>query len=150
VSGTLLALDDVLERGFEGQVILEGLAEHMRNLLLCKDQRMARLLDVPNDHKPVYFEKANQAPPSFVLSALNVLNEAELNYKNATNKRLHVEMCLIRLCYLMQATNIADLKKNLSREEDAKPEIKSSISADISSHSEAAPNPPTVNIAETE
>lgn len=116
VSGTLLELDGVLERGFEGNVILEGLAEHMRNLLLCKDQRMARLLDVPNDHKPVYFEKANQTPPSFVLSALNVLNEAELNYKNATNKRLHVEMSLIRLCFLLQATQPADVKKNLSSE----------------------------------
>lgn len=114
VSGTLLMLDEVLEKGFEGNVILEGLAEHMRNLLLCKDQRMARLLDVPNDHKPVYFEKAMQAPPSFVLSALNVLNDAELNYKTATNKRLHVEMCLIRLCYLQQVISVVDVKKKLS------------------------------------
>lgn len=111
VSGTLLALDEVLEKGFEGNVILEGLAEHMRNLLLCKDPRMAKLLDVPNDHKPVYHEKANQAPPSFIISSLNVINDAELEYKNATNKRLHVEMCLIRLCYVLQAT---DVKKNLS------------------------------------
>lgn len=115
VSGTLLLLDEVLEKGFEGNVILEGLAEHMRNLLLCKDQRMAKLLDVPNDHKPIYFEKANQAPPSFVLSALNVLNESELNFRNAVNKRLHVEMCLIRLCYLLQATSM-DVKKNSSAE----------------------------------
>ncbi|MBS1739734.1 MAG: DNA polymerase III subunit gamma/tau [Bacteroidetes bacterium] len=105
VSGTLLALDHVLERGFEGNVIIEGLAEHFRNLLLCKDQRMVRLLEVPNDHKPIYLEKANQAPPSFIISALNVLNEAELNYKNASNKRLHIEMCLIRLCYILQATS---------------------------------------------
>jgi DNA polymerase-3 subunit gamma/tau len=111
ISGTLLLLDQTLEKGFEGNVILEGLAEHMRNLLLCKDQRMAKLLDIPNDHKPIYYEKANQAPPSFILSALNAVNESELNYKNANNKRLHVEMCLIKLCYLLQAT---DIKKNLS------------------------------------
>ena len=78
VSGTLLALDEVLEKGFEGNVILEGLAEHMRNLLLCKDARMAKLLDVPNDHKPIYHEKANQAPPSFIISSLNVINDAEI------------------------------------------------------------------------
>ena len=111
ISGTLLVLDDVLERGFEGDVIIQGLAEHMRNLLLCKDQRMAKLLDVPNDHKQVYYEKALQTPPSFIVSALNVLNDSELNYKNANNKRLHVEMCLIRLCYLLQATD-SDVKKN--------------------------------------
>ncbi|MBS1584546.1 MAG: DNA polymerase III subunit gamma/tau [Bacteroidetes bacterium] len=114
VSGTLLLLDQVLEKGFEGDVILNGLAEHMRNLLLCKDPRMAKMLDVPNEHKPIYHEKANQAPPSFILSALNVINESELQYKNATNKRLHVEMCLIRLCYLLQVTAAVDVKKKLS------------------------------------
>lgn len=111
VSSTLLQLDEAIDRGFEGDVILEGMAEHLRNLLLCKDPRMAKLLDVPNDHKPVYHEKANQAPPSFIISALHVVNEAEINYRNANNKRLHVEMCFIRLCYLLQATQ-ADEKKN--------------------------------------
>lgn len=114
VSNALLQLDSALERGFEGDVILEGMAEHLRNLLLCKDARMAKLLDVPNDHKPTYHEKANQTPPSFIISALNVVNESELNYKNANNKRLHVEMCFIRLCYVLQATSASadDVKKN--------------------------------------
>lgn len=111
ISTVLLKLDDALERGFEGDVILEGLAEHFRNLLLCKDSRMARLLDVPNDHKEVYFEKANQTPPSFCVSALSLLNDAELNYRNANNKRLHVEMCLIKLCYLQLAISPGELKK---------------------------------------
>ncbi len=122
VSGTLLMLDNALERGFEGDVILDGMAEHMRNLLLCKDARMAKLLDVPNDHKPIYHEKANQAPPSFILSALNVINDSELNYKNANNKRLHVEMCLIRLCYVLQAVSDAgDVKKNTNSVASAVP-----------------------------
>ncbi|MBC7552841.1 MAG: DNA polymerase III subunit gamma/tau [Taibaiella sp.] len=103
VSGTLLLLDKAMEKGFEGDVILGGLGEHCRNLLLCKDIRMARLLDVPGALKPVYLEKANQAPPSFILSALNVISQSELEYKNTNNRRLHVEMCLIRLCYLLQA-----------------------------------------------
>ena len=118
VSNTLLLLDEVFDKGFEGNVIIEGMAEHMRNLLLCKDARMAKLLDVPDDHKPVYFEKANQTPPSFILSALNVLNDSELNYKNSNNKRLHVEMCFIKLCYLLQTIStskddvaITDVKK---------------------------------------
>jgi len=104
VSTALLQLDAALERGFEGDVIVTGLAENFRNLMLCKDARMAKLLDVPNDLKPLYHEKANQAPPSFIISALSVLNECELNYKSATNKRLHVELAMIRLCYLLQFT----------------------------------------------
>ena len=116
VAGTLLLLDEVLDRGFEGDVILDGFAEHFRNLLLCKDARMAKLLDVPNNHKPIYHEKANQAPPSFILSALNVINESVLEYKNANNRRLHTELCLIRLCYLLQTINqiSSDEKKNFS------------------------------------
>jgi len=116
VSNVLLQLNDILERGFEGNVIIEGLSEHLRNMLLCKDQRMVKLLDIPNEHKALYFEKANQLPPSFIISALSVLNDCELNYKNAVSKRLHIEMCLIRLCYLLQATK-SDEKKNTNQQQ---------------------------------
>ncbi len=107
ITGALLQLDTVLEKGFEGNVVIEGLSEHFRNLLLCKDQRMAKMLDVPGEHKRLFFEKAQQAPPSFILSALNALNDCSLKYRDATNKRLHTELCLIRLCYLQQATAAA-------------------------------------------
>ena len=128
VAGALLLLDQALEKGFEGDVIINGLAEHFRNLLLCKDARMARLLDVPNDFRPVYNEKANQTPPSFILSALNVINDSELNYKTATNKRLHVELCLVRLCFLLQAVSgsqvsigVAQLADNTAEKKNNSP-----------------------------
>jgi len=127
VAGALLDFDKVLEKGFEGDTILSGLAEHLRNLLLCKDKRMARLLDVPNDHKPIFYEKANQMPPSYIISSLALINDCELEYKNANNKRLHIEICIIRLCYVLQATKAHfsyeadDEKKNFSRVEE--PEI---------------------------
>ena len=112
VSNTLLSLDAILEKGFEGEVILEGLAEHFRNLLICKDARMAKLLDVPNDHKAIYYEKANQMPPSFILSAMNLINDAIVQYKQTSNKRLHLEMTCIKLCYLLQTTPAGVEKKN--------------------------------------
>ncbi|MCC6186063.1 MAG: DNA polymerase III subunit gamma/tau, partial [Chitinophagaceae bacterium] len=106
VANTLLLLDKIFDRGFEGDMILEGFAEHFRNLLLCKDARMAKLLDIPNNHKPIYYEKAAQTPPSFILSGLNVVNASMLEYKNANNRKLHTELCLIRLCYLLQASQL--------------------------------------------
>ena len=124
VAGSLLNFDSALEKGFEGDTIVSGLAEHFRNLLLCKDTRMAKLLDIPNDHKPIFYEKANQVPPSYIISSLSIINESELEYKNANNKRLHVEMCLIRLCYVLQATmpnnnvNVDDVKKNSNNVEN--------------------------------
>jgi DNA polymerase III subunit gamma/tau len=146
VAGTLLLLDETLEKGFEGDVILEGLAEHFRNLLLCKDQRMAKLLDVPTDHKPVFFEKANQCPPSFILSALNVVNESELSFKNATNKRLHIEMCLIRLCYVLQAT---DVKKNSDSEGIVSPTAMPYIPQPATNNNKQQQTTTNNNIAET-
>ncbi|PSK90063.1 DNA polymerase III subunit gamma/tau [Taibaiella chishuiensis] len=116
VGGALLQLDNVLQRGFEGDVILNGFAEHFRNLLLSKDGRMARLLDVPEDHKRIYFEKAQIIPADYILSALSLLNDAEMGFRTALNKRLHIELCLIRLCYLNDmlspaASADADAKK---------------------------------------
>lgn len=117
MSTALLQLYNALERGFEGNVVLEGLGEHFRNLLLCKDARMAKLLDLPQNHKKKFHDKASQAPPSFLLSALHVVEESSLRYRDAANKRLHTELCLIRLCYLLQATEALpasgpSLKKN--------------------------------------
>ncbi len=100
IGAALLLLDDILQRGFEGDVILNGFAEHFRNLLLSKDLRMAQLLDVPEDHRRVYFEKAQMIPSAYILSGLSILNDAELGFRTALNKRLHLELCLIRLCYL--------------------------------------------------
>jgi len=112
IGGALLKLDNILQRGFEGDVILNGFAEHFRNLLLSKDVRMAQLLDVPEEHRRVYFEKAQIMPSAYILSALSILNEAELGFRTALNKRLHLELCLIRLCYVNDVLNTASSENN--------------------------------------
>ncbi len=126
IAAGLVMLDDILQRGFEGDVIINGFAEHFRDLLLCKDMRMAQLLDVPEDHKKIFYEKAQMIPSAFILSALNILNESELGYRNALNKRLHVELCLIKLAYLNDVLNVgaiaADSKKKRP-EELSKPAV---------------------------
>lgn len=112
IGGALLLLDDILQRGFEGDVILNGFAEHFRNLLLSKDVRMAQLLDVPEDHRRLYYEKAQIIPSSYILSGLSILNEAEMGFRTALNKRLHLELCLIRLCYLNDVLHAAQSELN--------------------------------------
>lgn len=120
----LLALDRILQKGFEGDVILNGFAEHFRNLLLSKDPRLAQMLDVPEDHKRGYYEKAQIVPQSYMLSALSLLNEAELGYRNALNKRLHVELCLIRLCYLNETLALhASAPQNAEAKKKAEPTV---------------------------
>lgn len=106
--GTVLSLyDDIDKKGFEGDLVLNGYAEFIRNLLVCKDEKVAHLLTVVESFKDKYIETAKAVSASYLISALNILNEAELQFKAARNKRLHVELTLIKLTYLQQAISLA-------------------------------------------
>lgn len=106
LAGALLLYDGINRKGFEGDLVLNGFAEFIRNLLVCKDSRVAELLEVVEGFREKYIETAKKVPDALLLSALNILNEAEINYKAARNKRLHVELAIIKLCYLQQALTI--------------------------------------------
>lgn len=108
MAATLLMYDEINRKGFEGDMVINSFSEFIRNVLVCKDDRVASLLEVSEDFKPKYQEVAKQSSLSYLLSALQILNDADLNYKMARNKRLHVELALIKLCYLQQAITITD------------------------------------------
>jgi DNA polymerase-3 subunit gamma/tau len=103
LSDALLIYDEINRKGFEGDLVLNGLAEFVRNLLVCKDEKVAALLEVVESFKDRYITVGKKVDALYLVSGLNVLNEAEINYKSARNKRLHVELALIKLCYLAQA-----------------------------------------------
>jgi DNA polymerase III subunit gamma/tau len=106
LAGAMLLYDDINKKGFEGDLVLNGFAEFIRNLLVCKDEKVASLLEAVESFKEKYISTAKNIAPSYLISALNIINEAEINYKAARNKRLHVELVLIKLCYLQQAIEI--------------------------------------------
>ncbi len=99
----LLQFEEAVARGFEGDAVLLGLAEHFRSMLLCRDERMAKLLDVPANYRALFFNKARQIAPSLLVNALALLHTSSLKYRSASNKRLHVEVALIRMTYLPYA-----------------------------------------------
>ncbi|MFL5742191.1 MAG: DNA polymerase III subunit gamma/tau [Flavisolibacter sp.] len=107
LAGAMLLYDDIDKKGFEGDMVLNGFAEFIRNLLICKDPRVASLLEVVESFRVRYAEMAKKTEPGYLVSALNILNESEINYRAARNKRLHVELALIRLCYLAQALELS-------------------------------------------
>jgi len=107
LAGAMLLYDDINKKGFEGDLVLNGFAEFIRNLLVCKDERVANLLEAVESFREKYISTAKNITPSFLISALNIINEAEINYKAARNKRLHVELVLIKLCYLQQAIELS-------------------------------------------
>lgn len=106
LAGAMLLYDDINKKGFEGDAVLNGFAEFIRNLLISKDERVASLLEVVESFKQRYIEIARRTPAAYLVSALNILSEAEINFRAARNKRLHVELTLIKLCYLNQALEV--------------------------------------------
>jgi DNA polymerase III subunit gamma/tau len=106
LAGAMLLYDDIDKKGFEGDMVLNGFAEFIRNLLICKDERVAGLLEVVESFRQRYAQTAKRTDTGYLVSALNILNEAEISFRSARNKRLHVELALIKLCYLQQAIEL--------------------------------------------
>ena len=108
ISDAILMYDEINRKGFEGDLVLNGFAEFIRNVLVSKDPKVAVLLEVAENFKSKYLETAKKINPAWLISALNILSEAEITYKQARNKRLHVELSLIKLCYLQQAIELVN------------------------------------------
>ena len=115
LAGAMLLYDDINRKGFEGDLVINSFAEFIRNLLVCKDERAAGLLEVVESFRDRYIETAKKVSPALLISALNILNDTEINYKAARNKRLHVELTLIKLCYLRQAIELSADSNGLSK-----------------------------------
>ena len=100
--------DEIDQKGFEGDTVLNDFANFFRNLLVSKDARSISLLQVVDAFRKKYIAAASNLSTAYIIGALNILNEAEIGFKQARNKKLHVEFHLIRLTYLQQAVNILD------------------------------------------
>ncbi|TAH09467.1 MAG: DNA polymerase III subunit gamma/tau [Sphingobacteriia bacterium] len=110
LAGAMLLYDSINRKGFEGDLVLNGFAEFIRNLLVCKDVKSASLLEVVEGMQSKYISVAEKTSLSYLVSALNILNDTEINFKMARNKRLHVELALIKLNFLQQAIDMASDK----------------------------------------
>lgn len=109
-SGVLQTFNDILARGFDGEIFLIGISEHFRQLLVAKDSNSLNLLEASDDLKQRYQVQVSKTNESFLLNALNIVNQCDINYKTARNKRLHVELALLKLCFLnTQLENVLGL-----------------------------------------
>lgn len=98
--------NEILEKGFDGLVFLEGLALHFRNLLVCKDPNTLKLLQVADNVKEKYSAQASTTEAGLLFNALNIATQAEVGYKASRNQRLHVELALIKMCLVTQAIKV--------------------------------------------
>lgn len=110
---SLLILNEILEKGFDGQHIITGLASHFRDLLVCKDESTIVLFEIGASIRDRYRETARQCPDWLLYQAIELANECDLHYRESRNKRLLLELTFVQLCQLREAgpATIADAKK---------------------------------------
>ncbi|SEI43695.1 DNA polymerase-3 subunit gamma/tau [Dyadobacter sp. SG02] len=109
IARSLILFDEILRKGFDGHLFVIGLLEHFRNLLVCKDPATVTLLQVSESAERKYLEQSLMAELSFLLSALSITGQCDINYKSAKNQRLHVEICLMKLANLPQVLQLHSL-----------------------------------------
>ncbi len=102
IPSSLLLFNDIMDKGFDAHHFIIGLAEHFRNLLICKDIRTAQLLEVGESVEQKYIEQAKQLNDQIILRSLGVLSKADVDFKSSKNQRLLVELALMQLCSLKQ------------------------------------------------
>ena len=107
LTNAMLLYDEINQKGFEGDTVLYGMAAFIRNILVCKDKASAHLLESIEGWRDQYLAAAQKIGTPYLVSALNILNEAEIQFKMARNKRLHVELALIKLNFLQQAIELS-------------------------------------------
>lgn len=100
VREALLILNEILNKGFEGQNVITGLAGHFRDLLVCRDEQTLVLFEVGASIRRRYIETAQRCSDSFLFRAIETANTCDLNYRASRNKRLLLELALIQLCQL--------------------------------------------------
>lgn len=102
IPSSLLLLNDVIEKGFDSHNFIIGLADHFRNLLVCKDMRTASLLEVGETVEQRFIDQSKQIDTPVILRSLAILSKADVEYKSSKNQRLLVELALMQLCSLRQ------------------------------------------------
>ncbi|MCE6992350.1 DNA polymerase III subunit gamma/tau [Dyadobacter sp. CY323] len=124
IARALVLFDEILRKGFDGHLFVVGLLEHFRNLLVCKDPATVTLLQVSESAERKYQEQSALADMSFLLSALSIAGQCDINYKSARNQRLHVELCLMKLAnlpHILQLDSLAAVDETAKKKVEPQP-----------------------------
>ena len=101
-SDMMVLLNDVINKGFDGGLLVQGLAKHVRNVLMAKDAQTLPLLEVSQQQRERYQQQAQRCPIPFLYKALQLMNQCDLGYRQSSNKRLLVELTLIEVAQITQ------------------------------------------------
>ena len=124
ISSALILFDEVLDKGFDGHNFINGLSRHFRDLLVCRDEVTLSLLEVGAGTREKYKIQAKLCSPDFLINSLSITNQCDLSFRSSKNQRLHVELCLVRLCSQLTAEKKKS-EPGLTRKKEGDPSGKS-------------------------
>ena len=147
-SDILLILNDIISKGFEPQHFINGLGNHLRSLMVCKDPITVQLLEVSEQLRQRYLTQSQTCPMPFLIRALEINNKCDIDYRAANNKRLHLEIALLKMCALCsQALNMptaqaqpVQMPQNRPAQ-NVNPTVPSGVSTGSTSAASKAPEP---------
>ena len=102
VSDIMVLLNNIINKGFDGGLLIGGLAKHVRNVLMAKDESTLPLLEVSDNQRVLYKQQAAKCEARFLYQALRIMNQCDINYRQSSNKRLLVELTLIEVAQITQ------------------------------------------------
>ena len=100
ISGSLLLFNEILDHGFDGHHFITGLSSHLRDVMVCKDPVTIQLLEVGGEIREKYKVQAARCDSDFLIGGLQIVSECDLQYKASQNKRLLVELVIIKIAQL--------------------------------------------------
>lgn len=133
ISESLLIFNEILNNGFDGHHFISGLSTHFRDLMVCKDVATVELLEVGSNIKKKYLKQAKNVNIRFLLRALDITNQTDLAYKAVKNKRLQVELALMKMCDITEnskkktnplTSDTSEKENNISTIKEPKEEYK--------------------------
>ena len=143
VSGALLLLNEVLQKGFDAGHFVTGFAQHLRDVLVSKDAATIQLLETSDTIRQHYQEQAQRCNAKWIFNALDIINTCDIQYRTAKNKRLTVELALVKLCRLTEPVDAVPVQKTAA---PAKPTVQTAPTVAPSREAAAttpAPRPAT-------
>ena len=154
VSDIMVLLNSIINKGFDGGLLIQGLAKHVRNVLMAKDPQTLPLLEVSDQQRERYQEQAKKCETRFLYQALKLMNQCDINYRQSSNKRLLVELTLIEIAQITQPDDgasagrrpkrLKSLFKNLIQQSQPKSAAPQVVAAEtpVSPKAQNTQNPP--------
>ncbi|MCR5241047.1 MAG: DNA polymerase III subunit gamma/tau [Prevotella sp.] len=115
VSDIMVLLNNIINKGFDGGLLIQGLAKHVRNVMMAKDPQTLPLLEVSDQQRQRYAEQAKKCETRFLYQALRLMNQCDINYRQSSNKRLLVELTLIEVAQITQPDDDASAGRRPKR-----------------------------------